>query len=39
MWGGVFPHGEKSSDGFRYCGSPTFRTNSAKRGSERKGSR
>jgi hypothetical protein len=35
---GVFPEGKKSSDGFRYCGSPTFRTKSANRGSERMGS-
>jgi len=34
----VFPEGEKSSAGFRYCGSPTFRAISAKRGSERMGS-
>jgi hypothetical protein len=35
---GVFPEGEGSSDGLRYRGSPTFRTNSANRGSERIGS-
>ena len=36
---GVFPEGEKSSEApLRYCGSPTFRTNSANRGSERMGS-
>jgi hypothetical protein len=35
---GVFPGGDLSSDGSRYCGSPTFRTNSANRGSERSGS-
>ena len=35
---GVFPEGEESADGLRYCGSPTFRTSSANRGSERMGS-
>ena len=35
---GVFPEGEESSGGLRYCGSPTFRTSSANRGSERMGS-
>ena len=36
---GVFPAGEKRLQiGSRYCGSPTFRTNSANRGSERMGS-
>jgi hypothetical protein len=35
---GVFPEREESSDGLRYCGSPTFRTSSAKRASERRGS-
>jgi hypothetical protein len=37
----VFPEGEKRLDGefeSRYCGSPTFCTNSTKRASERKGS-
>ena len=28
----------ESADGLRYCGSPTFRTSSANRGSERMGS-
>jgi hypothetical protein len=36
---GVFPESEKAPDGLRYCGSPTFRANSAKRGSERRESR
>ena len=31
---GVFPDGKKSSNALRYCGSPTFRTNSANRGSQ-----
>jgi hypothetical protein len=35
---GVSPEGEESSGGLRYCGSPTFRTSSANRGSERMGS-
>ena len=35
---GVFPGGDLNSDGSRYCGSPTFRTSSANRGSERSGS-
>ncbi len=33
-----FPVDAKNSDGLRYCGSPTFRTSSANRGSERMGS-
>jgi hypothetical protein len=35
---GVFPEDAKSSDDLRYCGSPTLRTSSAKRRSERRGS-
>ena len=36
---GVFPEGEEILIGSLYCyGSPTFRTNSANRGSERMGS-
>ncbi len=35
---GVFPEGEESSGGIRYCGSPTFRTSAASRGSDRRGS-
>jgi hypothetical protein len=35
---GVFPEGAKSSGDLRYCGSPTLRTSSAKRGSECRGS-
>src|ERR1700730_17758081 len=35
---GVFPEGKRSSNSIRYCGSPTLRTNSANRGSERMGS-
>jgi hypothetical protein len=34
----VFPEDAKSSDDLRYCGSPTLRTSSAKRRSERRGS-